>query len=42
MHKTEMHAVIKYFMNKGGKASEIHQDKLVVLRDSTPSFTAMY
>ncbi|XP_066994420.2 histone-lysine N-methyltransferase SETMAR [Anabrus simplex] len=41
MEKTEIRAVIKYFVKKGMKAKEIHADFQNTLGDSAPSFSTV-
>ena len=41
MEKTEIRAVIKYFVKKGMKAKEIHADFQNTLGDYAPSFSTV-
>ena len=41
MEKTEIRAVIKYFVNKGMKAKEIHADFKNILGNSAPSYSTV-
>ena len=41
IEKTEIRAVIKYFVKKGIKAKEIHADFLNTLGDSAPSHSTV-